>query len=597
MLSGKKAFEGRSGASLMTAIMARDPMPLRNLVPSLPDGIEELVGRCLAKSADDRWQSASEVLEELKRMATTVRSARESAGLHRFLSHRVALAGALVTLVLSAAAALFVSRPALQPATPLPPTTIQLAVLPLRMVGDVVADDQYLGIGIADSIITRLAPVRQIRLRPTAAVMSYADKPADTASVAKALAVEHVLFGTIQGNADTYRITLQLVQSSDGAVSWARSYDVLRSALTNLQDIIAEEVVGALRLELTAAERERVRRRYTDNAAAYDLYLRGRASFVNYTEKGMKAAIEDFERAIAIDPDYALARAGLATASAWFSIRYAYENEANEWGARAEREAKAALAADPSLAEGTLAVASAAGTLYGAFNWPVVIAEATRALAIDPTLELGHIVRMRAFFHLGLFDRMAEEARAAYRLNPLGNVEIARLEVAGSLFGGFHDRAREQAGALLARGADAPVIRNYLGLAQFYSGDMASARTTLAAVQRAGRPDVRSQAALAGVEAAAGDKVAARARALGIERGPYMDHHVAYSLGAAWAQLGDTQASVKWLQKAADTGFPCFPWLTQDPLLDPIRNDPEFIALLTRLRQRFEGDASRYRAM
>ncbi len=273
------------------------------------------------------------------------------------------------------------------------------------MVGGTTGGDEYLGVGIADSIITRLAGLRQVGLRPTAAVLGYADAPADPATVAKALAVDRVLVGTIQRSADTYRITLQLVQSADGAVSWARSYDVPRSALTNLQDTIAEEVVTALRLELTPAERDRVRRRYTDNAQAYDLYLRGRASFVNYTERGMKTAIGDFERALSVDPDYALARAGLAIACAWFSIRYAYETEASEWGARAEREAKAALADDPSLAEATLAMASAAGTVYGDFNWPVVIADATRALAMDPTLELAHIVRMRAFYHLGLFER------------------------------------------------------------------------------------------------------------------------------------------------------------------------------------------------
>ena len=108
----------------------------------------------------------------------------------------------------------------------------------------------------------------------------------------------------------------------------------------------------------------------------------------------------------------------------------------------------------------------------------------------------------------------------AYRLNPLGNIEIARLEVAASLFTGSYERAREQATGLLARGADAPVIRNYLGLAQFYAGDVAAARGTLAAVQRAGRPDVRSQAALAGVEAAAGERSAARAPERDIENGP-----------------------------------------------------------------------------
>ncbi len=597
MVSGTKAFEGRTGASLMTAIMAQEPTPLRELVPSVPDGVEDVIARCLAKSPDDRWPSAADLLEELRRIAGVMRSARESGRLRKLISeNRVAAASVLLTLLLSAGAALFLSRPKAPVVPPGPAATVQLAVLPLRMVGGLVPGDEYLAVGIADSIITRLAGIRHIGLRPTAAVIRYADSPPDTATVAKALAVGYVLFGTIQRNGDTYRITLQLVRSSDGALTWARSYDVLRSALTNLQeDTIADEVAGALRLELTEVERARVRRRYTDNVEAYELYLRGRASLVNYTEKSMKAAMGDFDRALAIDPDYALARAGLAIASAWFSIRYAYETEASEWGARAERDAKAALAADPALAEATLAVASAAGTLHGAFNWPVVIADASRALAIDPTLELGHVIRMRAFYHLGLFDSAEDEARAAYRLNPLGNVEIARLEIAESLFTGSYRRAREQAEAMLARGADAPVVPNYLGLAQFYSGDVASARTTLAAVQRANHPDVRSQAALAGVEAAAGDHAAARARVTAIEAGPYMDHHVAYSLGAAWAQLGDAAASVKWLQQAADTGFPCFPWLLRDRLLDPIRSDPQFTTLLDRLRQRYEQDVARYR--
>jgi serine/threonine protein kinase/TolB-like protein len=595
MLAGKKAFEGRSGASLMTAIMTLQPRPLREVAPLVPASVEGLVVRCLAKRPEDRWQSATEVLHKLKRIADEQRSASGTGWYRALLSvSRPAWAAAvLLLLVLSAGAWIFLSKRPPPSVVPGRATAVQLAVLPLRMVGSVSPGDEHLAVGIADSIITRLAAVKQIGLRPTAAVLQYADALADTAGAAKALAVGHVLVGTIQRNSDTYRITLQLVQSSDGTVTWARSYDVLRSALSNLQDTIAEQVVDGLRLELTAAERVRVRRRYTDNAQAYDLYLRGRASFVNYTEKTMKEAIDDFERALKLDPDYALARASLATASAWFSIRYAYETEASEWGARADRDAKAALAADPSLAEATLAMASAAGTLYGAFNWPAVIADATRALAMDPTLELAHIVRMRAFYHLGLFDRMTDEARAAHRLNPLGNVEIARLEVAASLFGGSYERAREQATALLAR-SDAPVIRNYLGLAQFYLGDVAGARAALAAVQRAGRPDVRSQAALAGVEAAAGDHVAARARAIAIERGPYMDHHVAYSLGAAWAELGDVGASVKWLQQAADTGFPCYPWLLQDKLLDPIRGDAEFTALLDQLRRRHEEYAARY---
>jgi eukaryotic-like serine/threonine-protein kinase len=593
MLAGKRAFEGRTGVSILTAIMALEPTPLRDLVPDVPESVEVLVARCLAKKPADRWQTTTEVVDELKRIAATTTTPIVPWLIRPLVRHR-RLAIASVIVVLSAAAIIWSVIPKPSPPASVRTAPVQLAVLPLRMIGEMTDADRHLGVGIADSIITRLAAVRQIGLRPTAAVLRYSDPSVDIAAAAKTLSVDHVLLGTIQRNADTYRITLQLVQSSDGTVAWASSYDVLQRALPNLQDTIAQQVADGLRLELTAAERERVQRRYTGNADAYNLYLRGRAAFVNYTEDSMKQAIRDFRQALDLDRDFAPARASLAIAEAWFSVRYAYETEALEWGAHAERDAKAALAADPSLAEATLANASAAGTLFGAFNWPAVIGGSTRTLEMDPTLELAHVVRMRAYFHLGLFERMAQEAAAARQLNPLGNVEIARLEMMASLHTGAYDRAREQAMTLRAR-SDAPVIGNYLGLAQFYSGDVAAARTTLAAVKRAGRPDVRSQAVLAGIEAAADDRDAARARALAIERGAYMDHHVAYSLGAAWAQLGDVAASVKWLQQAADTGFPCYPWLARDTLLDPVRRAPAFEALLNRLRQRYEEDTTHYR--
>jgi TolB-like protein len=519
MLSGHKAFQARSSASLLTAIMVSDPPPLRSQRPGVPAAIDAIVTRCLRKNPADRWQSAAELHNALTRVSAAAVTPRR-------VRWKAVAAVAIVTTVLTAAVWLVWPRTGVAPASA-PPRATQLAVLPLRLVGEVDPADRHLGVGIADAIITRLATVRQIGLRPTAAVLSYADAPAEPARVAEALGVDHVLVGTIQPTAAAYRVTLQLVQGPASSVAWARSYDVARGTLLTLQDTIADQVVDALRIELSSVDRERFKRRYTENAEAYDLYVRGRASLVNYTEADMKTAIDAFERAIDIDPNYALARAGLSIASAWFSIRYAYETDAFKWGARAEQEARAALAADPSLAEATLALASAAGTLHGGFDWPKVIEAATQALSLDPTLDLAHVVRMRAFFHLGLFDHMANEALASRRINPLGNVEVARLEVTASLFGGAYGRARDQAQALLAR-TDAPAVRNYLGLAQHYLGETAAARTTLAGIQRGGRPDVRSQAALAGVEAAAGDKTAARARAAAIDlasRSDLPEHH------------------------------------------------------------------------
>ena len=113
-------------------------------------------------------------------------------------------------------------------------------------------------------------------------------------------------------------------------------------------------------------------------------------------------------------------------------------------------------------------------------------------------------------------------------------------------------------------------------------------------VTRRGRPDTRSQATLASIEAAAGMPDAARARIRLIINAPDMDHHVAYSLGAAFAQLGEVDASIRWLTQAADSGFPCYPWFARDPLLDPIRRQPAFVDLLARLR--LAGEQARQRA-
>ena len=456
----------------------------------------------------------------------------------------------------------------------------QLAVLPLRVLASR-PESTYLGVGIADAITTRLANVQQIALRPTSAVLPYKDGESNPARVATALGVEHLLLGTIQEAEDAYRVTVQLVRG-DGVVTWGRTYDVPRAGLFRLQDEVAEQVVTALRVELSEHEHARLNIRYTENAAAYDSYLRGRALLLNYTEANMREAIGRFEQALTLDPGYARARAALATACAWFSVRYAYGANATVWGKRAEAEARAALEQDASLGDAHLALASAAGTLYRDFNWKTVLGESATALALDPSLELAHVARMRAFYHLGLFERAREEGRLARALNPNPPVEMTRLEVATDLFGGNFAAAADRAADLLQR-TDAPVVRHYLGLARFYLGHQADAREMLASAVLGGQPDVRAQASLASVEAAGGLRNEARARAAAIERGPYMDHHVAYSLGAAWAQLGDPAASIRWLKQAADTGFPSYPWFARDRLLDPLRQEPAFRALMSRL--------------
>ena len=456
----------------------------------------------------------------------------------------------------------------------------QLAVLPFRVLAVDSADLSYLGIAMADAITTKLANTRQVGLRPTAAVLPYKDHQTSTERIASALAVDYLLVGTIQPTERSYRFRVQLV-GADGLAVWGRSYDAPRSAVLTVEDQVAEQIVTALRVRLSPPERARLHRRYTENAAAYDLYLRGRALLVAYTDANMREALRHFEEAVALDQDYALAHAGMATAAAWFSIRFAYESEALSWGKRAQEEARLALAQDPLLADAHLAMASAAGTLYGGFNWNAVLDGTREALALDPSLDLAHVVRMRAFYHLGRFAEATESGRLARAVNPSPNVEIDRLGVALHLYAGDYASA-VAAGNVLVRETDAPTARHYLGLARYYRGDAAGARELLAAVKRAGKPDVRAQASLASIEAATGRIAEARSRAASIAAGSYMDHHVAYSLGATYAQLGDNRAALLWLRRAFESGFPCAPCFANDPLLNPIRAQDEFKKLISR---------------
>ena len=501
------------------------------------------------------------------------------------VNRRILWGGAAAILLLAGAIAVWIAQRHTAAATARP-ADAQLAVMPFRIMTAGSTDSAYLGIGLADAITTRLANTRQIAVRPTTAVLTFQDAQSDPPALAASLGVQHLLLGTIQPTEQTYRVTVQLVRA-DGVAIWGRTFDQPRATLLKLQDQLAEQVVGALRVELSPPERARLHVRYTDNAAAYDMYLRGRSLLVNYTEAKMREAIVHFEQALQLDDDYALARTGIATASAWFSVRYAHDAAAVAWAKRADEEARRALAQDSGLADAHLAIASAAGTEYRGFDWQVVIDESATALALDPSLDLAHLARMRAYYHLGLFDEARHEGQLAGAVNPTANVERDRLEIALLLFSGQYGAAVQEATRLMAQ-TDAPAARHYLGLARYYAGDANGARAILGSIRRGEVPDVRAQASLASIEAASGMHDEAKGRIVEIIRGSDLDHHVAYSIGAALAQLGDVSASLQWLKRAADTGFPCYPWFERDRLLDPVRKEPQFVELLGRLRTAHE---------
>jgi tetratricopeptide (TPR) repeat protein len=310
-------------------------------------------------------------------------------------------------------------------------------------------------------------------------------------------------------------------------------------------------------------------------------------------------AIDRFEEALKLDPAYAPARAGVALASASMRLRFAPVSEYLVWGARAEREAQAALQLDPQLAEAHEALAA----VYRAvdFEWNKTLEESRLALALNPNLDQPHLYRAAAFYHLGLLDLIEPELKAAAGgVSPAHQVqsnlvESERIRAFATLLAGRYQEAVPLFEGV-KRLSKSTTYDYLLGLAYYYTGNPTRAEETLAPLASTTTSDLRAQAVMASLLAARDADAEANTVIKKILDNGYMDHHIAYSLGAAHAQLGDLSAATKWLQQAADTGLPCYPWHARDPLLNPLRSDPAFQRFLSELQRSWRMLAESYGA-
>ena len=437
--------------------------------------------------------------------------------------------------------------------------------------------DPLLGAGLANAISARLGGQQAVSVRST-------DSEGQSG-------VTHILDGEMVTDGAAITVLARLQHAATGTVVWSERIVVRTEQLFSVEDAIAERVVSALRLRLAAAEQERIRRRYTRNADAYLDYLRGRAAGANYTPEATMTAVAAFESALERDGNYALARAGLAMACADMYLRFAAANEVERWGERAESEARAALALDPDLAEAHLARAAVARKRE--FDWNATITAGRRALVLNPNLEQARFFIAAAFYHNGYMEEALSEMEQGRSLHGVDGIEPIRIEGLVALFSGNFAPARAHLEEV-SRLSSQAIGDTYLALAYYYSGSVDRGRAMLEtlASHRSASTAARAAAALAGILAAQGDSLNARAYIERVVKAEYRDHHVAYSLGAAYAQLGDTKVSQRWLQTAADTGFACLPWFERDPLLQPLRRLPEFSMLLEYVRERRQSSRS-----
>ena len=345
MVSGRRPFEGTNRSDVLASLLDREPAPLARYSPSVPADLDRIIRKTLAKDPNERYQTARGLLVDLKtlnhdlqrqKLASEVvtptapsdqRSVTRTSRKHLFI-------GATVLLLLLIGGLMLFLRQRLRSAPPAAGETITLAILPFRPL-NADKDTAFLTTGLADAITTRLANVHQIRVRPTNAILKYEGQAVSAKTVGEELSCNYVVLGTLQKLGERLQVNVQLVRTSDEALIWGEQFDKVRTDILSLQDAVATQIADALRIKMTAAEQSRVYRRYTENVAAYELYLLGRSKLVRFTREDTLAAVKAFEDALRLDGNYALAHAGLAEASAQMRIRFARPEEVHSWDERA----------------------------------------------------------------------------------------------------------------------------------------------------------------------------------------------------------------------------------------------------------------------
>jgi len=454
-----------------------------------------------------------------------------------------------------------------------------LAVLPFTFLNPV-ASDESLGLGLADALITRLGQLRHTRVRPTTSVARFATQPLAPAAAGRALEVDAVITGTIRRAGSRVRVGVQLVAVRDDAVSWAERFDADCAGALELEDSIAERVATALTLALARGERPPEPRRYTSNADAYEHHVRARYLIAKRTRETLFAAIASLERAIAIDPTFALAYAALSEAWIQLGLRAAVSQSLRprEVMPKARAAAEKALALDDSLSEAHTVL----GQVLFTYEWKRAqgIAELERGIELNPNNQNAQHWYAMSLAGMGRFDEALVQIERAREIDPLAVMVNANV---GFLLyrAGRIEEAVAKLRHTVAMEPTFVMTRYRLGLALEAQHQYDEAIEQFEAM-RPSAEDPLGWTGIARTRALMGQTDEARrllARIVEVGRTTYVP---AATLADIHIALGDVERGIDYLSLSVEERGVVATWLPWERHWDPVRAHPRFPDLLLR---------------
>ncbi|HEX3142638.1 MAG TPA: protein kinase [Pyrinomonadaceae bacterium] len=597
LLTGTWPFQGKTSVDVRHAVLHEDPVPLNEARPGgAPWQLQVILDRAIAKDPKQRYQRVGELRDDLRTVLREIEAGgpqtfdpimpvapKHMAGsgrMGRAMRWLRGITGERSTPQRSSGSETSAHE---TPLTSLSGERKSIAILPFKNVSND-PESSFYEFSLADAVITELARVRSLVVRPSSEIVKYQGVQVDPRQAGREMSVSAVLSAGFLRAGNRLRVTAQLVDVDSGDLIWSDRIDAEANDIIGVQDKITQEIVDGLRLELSPDEKDRLVQQPTANAEAYEEYLRGRDAlgrFIYQTiaRKDIDEAIHHFERAAYLDPSFALAHSGLGKAYANRVIKGT--GETGDYDLATEAFDKA-LALDPTLLEPRRHM-----VLIYLSNGEKDRARETaekllRESPNDPGVHFqrGVIARLDGEYEKALrcFERMA-------RLSPAERVVASYNRARIFTYQNDYARAMRELDEGAAVEPDHPLIKTFRARALYYHDDVVKAAEILEQV-------LEQQPQLDGIRpiyatflSALGFNEEARAQLTDeVKETANTDHDVSYWLASAYAMEGEREEALKWLRRALELGNHNRAWFEKDKNWDSLRDDPEYQQIIQSLK-------------